>query len=229
MSQPGLSETKGARRVAWLLLFLMAAPGACDKDGADSKSGGGKAQLLPIEITDSAKLLYTYKAGDGFKTANGIEEVPPGARGWVRVLNPREARGSTGYVYVADLCKKGDKGRYRYQVVPLETFESKGPRGCGTAAALGATKGTPGSGRGVTIYMTTTCPVCTKAMSFMKKRGIPFVAKDINKDPAAARELAKKAAAAGVQVRGVPIFDVGGKLLRGFDPRALLSALGQGD
>jgi len=206
----------------------MVASGACDKDSADDQGKGGKTQLPPIEITDSAKLLYTYKAGDGFKTANGIQEVPAGARGWVRVLNPQEPRESSGHVYVADLCKKDKKGRYPYQVVSLEAFESKGPSGCGTAAALGATKGARGSGKGVTIYMTTTCPVCTKAMSFMKKRGIPFVAKDINKDPAAARELAKKAAAAGVQVRGVPIFDVGGKLLRGFDPRALLSALGQG-
>jgi glutaredoxin len=77
----------------------------------------------------------------------------------------------------------------------------------------------------VVVYITSTCPVCAQALSYLKSRSISFTAKDIGKDRQAALELARKAAQAGVQATGVPIFDVGGELIKGFDRRRLSRAL----
>ena len=46
---------------------------------------------------------------------------------------------------------------------------------------------------------------------------MPFVDKDIEKDPGAAAELERKAKRAGLHLGGVPVLDVGGHLMMGFD------------
>ena len=57
----------------------------------------------------------------------------------------------------------------------------------------------------------------------MTEKGIPFVEKDIDKDPGAKRELATKARKAGIQANGVPVFDIRGKMISGFDGNRILS------
>ena len=76
----------------------------------------------------------------------------------------------------------------------------------------------------VIMYSASWCGVCTKARSFMTKEGIAFVEKDVDKDKAAAKELAEKSRRSGTKVGGVPVFDIGGKIVAGFDPTALKSA-----
>jgi glutaredoxin-like YruB-family protein len=78
---------------------------------------------------------------------------------------------------------------------------------------------------GVVIYTTTWCGYCKKTKEFLKKKGVSFVEKDIEKDSGAAQELAQKAAAAGVRASGVPVTDVRGKLIVGFDQAKLEAAL----
>ncbi len=78
---------------------------------------------------------------------------------------------------------------------------------------------------GVVIYTTDWCGYCKAAKKFLKKKGVDFVERDIEKDPDAAQELAQKAAAAGVQPSGVPVIDVRGKLLLGYDEQTLANAL----
>jgi glutaredoxin len=77
-----------------------------------------------------------------------------------------------------------------------------------------------GSG-GVVLYGTSWCGYCKKAEAWLKKKGIPFQKKDVEKDQDAARELAAKATRAGARVSGVPVIDVKGTLVQGFDERRL--------
>jgi glutaredoxin-like YruB-family protein len=77
----------------------------------------------------------------------------------------------------------------------------------------------------VIVYSTSWCGYCRKAKAWLTKRGVDFVEKDVEKDPAAAEELAQKAAASGVRPQGVPVIDVRGTLVLGFDQRALEAAL----
>lgn len=77
----------------------------------------------------------------------------------------------------------------------------------------------------VVLYSTTWCGYCRKARNFLSSKKIPFVEKDIEKSPAANQEMKAKAAKAGVRVGGVPVLDVNGKIIPGFDPNAILQAL----
>jgi glutaredoxin len=74
----------------------------------------------------------------------------------------------------------------------------------------------------VIVYSAVWCKFCTLAKAYLTRHGIPFTEKDIDKDPAAKAELAVKLPG----YRGLPVIDVDGKLLRGFNPASLGQALG---
>lgn len=77
----------------------------------------------------------------------------------------------------------------------------------------------------VVLYGTSWCGYCKKAREWLTRKGVSFVDRDIEQDEDARAELARKAQAAGVQPRGVPVIDVRGKLILGFDPREIERAL----
>jgi glutaredoxin len=88
------------------------------------------------------------------------------------------------------------------------------------AADGGAVPPAPAAAGGtpvVTIYGTSWCGACRAARQYFTSRKIPFADKDIEKDADAARELAAKAAKMGIPTDRVPILDVRGRLLLGFD------------
>ena len=58
-------------------------------------------------------------------------------------------------------------------------------------------------------------------------KGIPFVEKDVEKDPGAAREMQQKLAKNGLHAGSIPVIDVRGKVMVGFNPQEVDSALGQ--
>ena len=60
-------------------------------------------------------------------------------------------------------------------------------------------------------------------------RKIPFADKDVEKDADAARELAAKAAKMGIPTDRVPVIDVRGRLLLGFDQARIETLLGERD
>lgn len=77
----------------------------------------------------------------------------------------------------------------------------------------------------VVLYSTSWCGYCKQARQYLKSKGVHFVERDVEKDEGAAAELGKKAVAAGVRPQGVPVIDVRGKLILGFDREALDDAL----
>ncbi len=81
------------------------------------------------------------------------------------------------------------------------------------------------AGDRVVLYGTGWCGYCKKARAWLAERHVPFDDKDVEKDPDAAEELARKAAAAGLRPQGVPILDVRGTLISGFNPNAMETAL----
>lgn len=73
----------------------------------------------------------------------------------------------------------------------------------------------------VTVYSTPTCSFCTAAKRYLKERKIPFRDIDVSRDARSAAEMARKT---GQQ--GVPVIDVNGRIIVGFDKQRLNSALG---
>ena len=71
----------------------------------------------------------------------------------------------------------------------------------------------------VVLYATDWCGYCKLTRRFLDQKGIPFKEYDIEKDA----EARKAYEALGG--RGIPVLDVNGTLIRGYEPEAILAAL----
>jgi glutaredoxin-like YruB-family protein len=72
----------------------------------------------------------------------------------------------------------------------------------------------------VKIYATPTCPYCNIAKAFLRENKVDFTDIDVSRDRAAAREMIEKSGQ-----MGVPVLDIDGKLIVGFDRDAIKKAL----
>lgn len=64
----------------------------------------------------------------------------------------------------------------------------------------------------IKIYSTEACIWCVRAKNFFRENKIKFEEVDINKDRKAAMEMIKKSGQTGV-----PVIDIDGKIIIGFD------------
>jgi glutaredoxin len=78
----------------------------------------------------------------------------------------------------------------------------------------------------ITIYGTSWCAFCHTEMQWLDKLGIPHVYKDIEADKAAYDELMSKS---GGNYGGVPVTDVAGDMILGFDRPKLQDAIKKHD
>jgi len=67
----------------------------------------------------------------------------------------------------------------------------------------------------VILYATSWCGYCRKARVLLKDLKVDFLEKNIERDRAAAREMAEKAGGRS----GVPVLDIGGYIVRGYSDR----------
>lgn len=79
--------------------------------------------------------------------------------------------------------------------------------------------------KNVKIYTTPTCTYCKMAKEFFKEKGIEYEEFDLTADAEKREEMRKKMQEMG-QGLAVPIIDVGGNLMLGFDRKSLSDALG---
>ncbi len=77
----------------------------------------------------------------------------------------------------------------------------------------------------VTIYSTQTCTYCKMAKEFFKEKGINYTEVDLGADAVKREEMRAKMESVG-QGLSVPIIDIGGKLVLGFDRNTLATELG---
>lgn len=73
----------------------------------------------------------------------------------------------------------------------------------------------------VTVYSTPTCPYCKLTKDFLKENSIAFADVDVSSDPSMANEMVKKSGQ-----MGVPVIDVDGAIIVGWNKNALEDALG---
>jgi glutaredoxin len=71
------------------------------------------------------------------------------------------------------------------------------------------------------IYSTKHCPWCVKLKDFFKKNNIEFEERMADADPRYAMELEEKSGQSGV-----PVTDVNGKIIIGYNEPAIKKALG---
>jgi len=75
----------------------------------------------------------------------------------------------------------------------------------------------------VTMYTTPSCVYCKMTKEFFAKNNVVFEEKDVASDAAAREEMLEKS-----QQLGVPVIDVDGTIIIGFDKKNLETALGLG-
>lgn len=73
----------------------------------------------------------------------------------------------------------------------------------------------------ILIFSTPTCSHCRSAKRYLRKKGIPFKDIDVSRDKAAARDMVRRS---GQQ--GVPVIDINGKIIVGFNRAKVDQELG---
>lgn len=72
----------------------------------------------------------------------------------------------------------------------------------------------------VKVYSTPTCPWCTMAKKYFEEKNVAFEDIDVSKDRTAAAEMVNKSGQ-----RGVPVIDINGNIIVGFDKERIESLL----
>ena len=72
----------------------------------------------------------------------------------------------------------------------------------------------------IKVYSTKTCPWCIKLKEYLKEKKIEYEDIDVGADQKAAEEMVKKSGQ-----MGVPVTDVDGKIIIGFDQEEIEKAL----
>lgn len=73
----------------------------------------------------------------------------------------------------------------------------------------------------VKIYSTPTCPYCIRAKQYLKENAVNFEDVDVSTNEEAAEEMIKISGQ-----MGVPVIDIEGELIVGFDKERIKKALG---
>jgi glutaredoxin 3 len=72
----------------------------------------------------------------------------------------------------------------------------------------------------VTVYSTPSCGYCNKAKAYFRSNRIPFTEYDVSRDQRKAEEMVRKSGQ-----MGVPVIDVHGKIIVGFNVSEIEKAL----
>ena len=73
----------------------------------------------------------------------------------------------------------------------------------------------------VTVYSTTTCPFCIRVKQFLRENNIVFEDIDVSQDEAMAQKMIEKSGQ-----MGVPVVDIDGEVIVGFDKEKIKGVLG---
>jgi glutaredoxin len=236
-----------------LAAALGAGAAACKKSSAAGVTSDPDA--VPIVVkADSEDLLLTWIDDKGdFHVETRVADVPLMGRDSVRVVDPNKDEGThSDRVFVADLRQARPDGlfpvrtmtRAEFEAIAVARREKTGP----TLASASPSQTLPsppppqGAGAGandpsqggprpaakpvVIIYGAEWCGACHDAARYLRSKGIAYVEKDVEKDPSAAREMQQKLAQNGLRSGSIPVIDVRGKVMVGFNPHEVDSALG---
>lgn len=73
----------------------------------------------------------------------------------------------------------------------------------------------------VTVYSTTSCPYCNMAKDYFKANNVEYTDYNVGEDQAKAEEMIQKSGQ-----MGVPVIDINGSIIIGFDKERINAALG---
>jgi len=175
--------------------------------------------LSDLQVLKDGRHLFTYVEPAGtFATTDKPEIIPEQSRKMVRVIDPGQTKTKElTDVYTTNVMDLLKSGKATARPLPREAFETA------AIAQLPPGESSPfAPGR-----RTSWCGACRAARQYFAEHKIPFADKDVEQDASAARELAEKAAKMGIPTDRVPILEVRGRLLLGFDRARVEALLGE--
>lgn len=227
---PFSSSRLRAALSCWLFVLVTVMALGCKQKASASSD----PTALPVVTDTSTDLLLTWIDDKGeFHVEQKVGDVPAQAREVVRVNDPVKDPPKLDDVFIADLRALGPNGAYPVRTMSRPEFEKiaverRQQNGGKVLTAQSAASALPANTKPtVIIYGASWCGPCHQAAAFFKQRGVPFIEKDIEADSGAQREMQAKLASAGMRGGSIPVIDVRGKLMVGFDPGAVERALGQ--
>jgi glutaredoxin len=227
------------------LLSALALPG-CKRSRAATTADAGEPTISVKPDSEGLLLTWIDDKGD-FHVETSVSAVPLMGRDTVRVVDPDKEEGENGdRITVVDLRQTTAAGVYPVRFMPRTEFEAlavarrekAGPTLAGGGPAPSQAPGAPpGTEQGipapapavrgqVVIYGAEWCGACHDAARYLRQKGIAYVEKDIEKDPSAAREMQAKLARTGLRSGSIPVIDVRGKVMVGFNAQEIDAALG---
>jgi glutaredoxin len=193
---------------------------ACDREAdppepvaSDEAAAGTAPDVTPPDLGAGATVYTWYDARGIPHLAGRIEDVPPDARD--RVVVSRLDGASDPFESERIVADLRDGQNPSFSRIDLGRLAEPGPKSDEALLAHEA----------VYVYTTPWCGFCKRAIAYLEERGVPFEERDIEANPRFAAELRGKARAAGVRAQGVPVLDVHGTLIVGFNRPALDEAL----
>ena len=206
-----------------LSIVLTSCGSGDEADPTAAAEGASAAEIVTPPFTvrgDLSGLMLTYFDAEGVHTTEQLSEVPEASRALVRVDSLRMAPDDRDpdAVYVADLRAPGEDGNFVVRRMTREGFEAEAQAARPEPVAVAA------SGE-VIVFGASWCGACRQAEAYLRERNVPFVEHDIEREPEARADMQRRARAAGITANGIPIIDIRGRVMQGFDPGAVDRAL----
>ncbi len=206
-------------------LLVLGAAAGCRRPAPQPPDAAEPLEPPSLTFTKDRKdLLFTYVDAEGkLRDVDDASKVPEDRRKQVLVrdLSRRaEEVKADQYVYVADLTREV-AGAWPHAVVSRYGID----RSIRDGDFVAVDEGDAGPAPGVVVYGTSWCGACGQARSWLRSRGVAFADKDVEKDERANAEMQRKLKRANIPFGGVPVIDVGGQLMLGFDPSRLEALL----
>lgn len=215
----------------WLPIVLLTLAFACRQKPKDVNLG--IPNEAPAELTDTTKdvlLTWIDDAGD-FHVTEALSEIKDANREHVRVVFTAKDTVDPDHVFVADLRQKDPKGRYTVRSIARSAWEEMGAshrksrmEALGAPAAVASDAGI--AEVVAVIYGADWCKACHETARYLSSKGIKYVEKDVDKSSVTQAELQAKFTRAHVPpTSSIPVTDINGRLIVGFNPQALDSAV----
>ncbi|HEX3773511.1 MAG TPA: glutaredoxin family protein [Polyangiaceae bacterium] len=239
------------RRGGGLICALALALAACHKQAPppqndDTGAAPQASELPPLEIKDETpNLLLTWIDDKGdFHVVEKPADVPKESRENVRVVVTTREEGTGKLVYVANMNEVTPNGAYRVKTMTRAAWDELGaskrkarlealapsavpaPSDSVASAAPGASGASKNlSGITAIIYGASWCKPCHDTARYLKQRGVTVIDKDIEENEVAAAEMRQKLARAGRSGSSIPVIDLMGQIMVGFNPNAIDQAI----
>ncbi len=228
-----------AAALAVSVALLPVAGGGCKRTHTADAAEQSEAPLVVRSDTEGLLLTWIDDKGD-FHVEARVADVPLMGRDAVRVVDPnRDVGAHADRIFVVDLRQARPDGTYPVRVMARADFdalavarrEKSGPTLASAAPPApgeppaDSAAARPAPRRLVVIYGAEWCEACHQAASYLRKKGIPYVEKDIEKDSSAAREMQDKLTKNGLRSGSIPVLDVRGKVMVGFNSAQIDAAL----